>query len=483
MKRLLLITIFGMLAINLTAKVTLPSILGDNMVLQRNTTVKLWGTATAGKQISVITSWNGKTTRTTVDTQGGWLVEVTTPEAGGPYAITFSDGEKLVLNNVMSGEVWLCSGQSNMEMPLRGFPSQPTKDALPAIMTADKHPQIRLFSVGRTTTQIPQDNCKGEWVQSSMASAADFSAVGYFFALSLYENLGIPVGMIQSSWGGTRIEAWMSPDAAKKVDAEVMKTDASNNEPNQVAALYNAMIYPLTNFAIKGFIWYQGESNKGGHKTYDKNMAEMVALWRDKWGNANMPFYFTEIAPFDYDIPMHRFNGETNDIIRPLIVEAQVRALGLIPNSGIAATGDIGDAVDIHPAPKAPIAQRLALMALCRDYGRKFDDYASPVMESVRYENGKAYVTFKTASTLHPVNGTPVKEFYIAGEDRVFYPANAVVEGEKHVFNRTVIVSSDKVSNPVAVRYAFRNVVQPNLTNTISLPALPFRTDNWDDVK
>lgn len=482
MKKRSLTLFLLLLAAPLVAKVRLPSVVGSGMVLQREAEVSIWGWAAPGRTVRVVASWDGRIRSVRSDAEGRWSTQLTTPCAGGPYTLTLDDGEPVVLEDMLIGEVWVCSGQSNMEMPMRGFDSQPVHGALATLMEADAYPQIRLFRVARATASTPQEDCKGQWARSSMASAAAFSAVGYHFGLALARALRIPIGLIESDWGATRIETWMSPEAARSVDDNILDTNDNHDAQNQVGALYNAMICPLTHFAVRGFLWYQGESNKGAHAKYAQDMAAMVALWRAAWGGGEkMPFYYVQLAPFDYDIPMHRFRGEVNPILLPLVVEAQLKALSLIPNADLAVNTDLGDAQQIHPARKDLVGQRLALLALVKTYAKGGIDCRGPQFDTVSFGEGKAVVAFRSQSTLLPID-TPLRGFEIAGEDRVFHPAQARVVRHEYDFSRSVEVRSEAVPRPVAVRYAFRNVPQTDLTNTIGLPAFPFRTDDWNDL-
>lgn len=483
-KKTILFLLIGILfPIGIQGKVKLPSIIGDGMVLQRNTVVNIWGWAEPEKKIKVSNSWSRDVVSVKADKNGHWTATISTGDAGGPYTITIDDGEPRILEDVLLGEVWLCSGQSNMEMPMQGFESQPVHGSFETLLHAGEFPQIRLFHVPRATSDVPLEDCNASWEQSSTSSAATFSATGYYFATSLHRSLGIPVGMIESDWGATRIETWMSKDAALNVDREILLTNAHHDASNQVASLFNAMIMPLTNYTLKGFLWYQGESNKGYHSKYHLNMAEMVKCWRTIWGGGDdMPFYYVQLAPFDYDIKVHQFNGEKNPILLPLVVESQIKALNLIPNSGIAVNTDLGDALEIHPPRKDLVGKRLAMLALSKTYGFHHDDATGPLFKEAEFAGNEVIITFDSGSTLIPIRD-PLYGFEIAGEDKVFHPAEAYVIYENYTSSKKVRVYSDKVLKPVAVRYAFRNVVEKvNLTNTLGLPAFPFRTDNWDNV-
>ena len=361
---------------------------------------------------------------------------------------------------------------------------QPVEGAVDAIADAGMYPGIRMFTVPRVSSKTPLDDCDAAWQTATPASVGQFSAVGYFFGRMLYKALGIPVGLITSNWGGSTIEAWMTVeaiDATPGIDHAVAKSGTYDNSIPQ--RLYNGMILPVCRYTAKGFIWYQGESNKGYHAKYPYDMAALAANWRAAWGGGEqMPFYYVQLAPFDYDIPMHRFRGEENPILLPLMVEAQIRALDLIPNTGMAVNTDLGDATQIHPPRKDLVGQRLALLALTGTYGCEGIDSRGPLFERADFGDGRAVVTFRSNSTLIPTD-TPLQGFEIAGKDRIFHPAEAFVIHRDYDFSRQVEVRSDAVAEPVAVRYAFRNVVERvNLTNTIGLPAFPFRTDTWDDA-
>lgn len=425
MKRILFLLLALCLAQPGTGRVRLPSLIGSGMVLQRDCEARIWGWAAPDARIKLTASWDTQTHNVRADGEGRWDVRLRTPGAGGPYTLTIDDGERVTLDDILIGEVWLCSGQSNMEMPLKGFDSQPVHGGLDAAMRAGGYPGIRLFQVARATASEPQQDCTGKWETSSMRPASGFSAVGYYFGLWLHRALGIPVGLIESDWGATRIEAWMSAGAAQSVDEKILATDAAYDAQNRVAALYNAMIRPLTPYTLRGFIWYQGESNKGYHAKYPYDMAALAANWRAAWGGGEqMPFYYVQLAPFDYDIPMHRFRGEENPILLPLMVEAQIRALDLIPNTGMAVNTDLGDATQIHPPRKDLVGQRLALLALTGTYGCEGIDSRGPLFERADFGDGRAVVTFRSNSTLIPTD-TPLQGFEIAGKDRIFHPAEA----------------------------------------------------------
>ena len=447
------------------ARVILPSIFSDNMVLQQKDEVPLWGKAAPRKAISIITSWNNKKYTVVSDSEGAWRIKVTTPTAGGPYTIIFSDGEKLTLQNILIGEVWICSGQSNMEMPVKGFGNQPILGSSDILFDADNS-QIRLIRFERAMSRTPQaDGHSTSWQVSDAESAREFSAVGYQFAQMLQRKLKVPVGMIMSTWGGTKIEAWMSESSLKAFpDISIPAlNDTARIIKNDPTVLFNAMIHPFLGYGVKGVLWYQGEQNRSNPQLYDRLMVAMVNEWRGRW-NRDFPFYYVQIAPFKY-----------KDTIGPanLLREAQLKASTLIPNAGMVVTMDVGAEHFIHPPDKTTIARRLAYWAMANTYGMKGLPFASPVFKSMTIDNGAAIISFHYAENGLTSFGKALSAFEIAGEDKVFYPATARITG------RGVVVQSDGVKKPVAVRYAFKDWVEGDLFNTEGLPASPFRTDHW----
>ncbi len=657
MKSLKLILVFCALCMvpSLFAQLSLPAVIGSHMVLQQKSDAPLWGWAKPDEAISVTTSWNGLTIDTVAGADGKWMVKVKTPEAGGPYTIEIKGKKKIVLEDILIGEVWLCSGQSNMEMPLRGWPEWggPIDGSAEAIAAAN-HPTMRLFTVKRATSFVPVDTCSGSWEVCTPESVKEFSATGYFFGLQLMEKLNIPVGLVHSSWGGTAAEAWTSNEYISKipkfatspgvcdpeqfykaaietynkeqekwvksigfsmtdpgpdwtftatpgpnwkdiqVPAEWANTPVGShtgiveyqlsfkvpkswanqktfielgpidemdvtwvngkligshlnpgdystprvyevpagtlkpgenllsvavantsglggingktadikirpekgkaagtplagtwkarkgmafdtveeqpgcpncNYPNTPTMLYNAMIKPLIPFAIKGAIWYQGESNRYDGLLYRKIFTGMIENWRHDWGQGNFPFYFVQIAPYTY-----RDKFSTG-----LLREAQEYAMKKLPNTGMVVTMDIGNLKNIHPGNKQDVGKRLAGWALAKDYGFINTAHSGPLYKSFVKDGDKIKIYFDYASGGLTSFGNDLTCFQIAGEDGVFKPATATIE------DKTVVVRSDEVSVPVAVRFAWNSTDVPNLFNLLGLPAAPFRTDAWDD--
>jgi sialate O-acetylesterase len=471
-------TVFILTMLNLQAKVQLPSILADNMVMQQKTEAKLWGWAKKNTKVEVKTSWDKKTYKTNTDTNGNWLLKVTTPVAGGPYQITISDGEVLVLNNILIGEVWFCSGQSNMEMPMKGFPRQPTKGGNSIIAKANPKVPIRMYTTdyidGKSVKQFnkkPQNDCQGQWLENSSENVANISATAYYYAHYLQEVLDVPVGIIVSSLGGSMVESWMSREAIepfKEVNLSILDDNTEVKKPTSTPCVnYNAKIAPLTNFTIKGFLWYQGESNRLNPDLYAKLMPVFVKDLRAKWKIGDFPFYFVQIAPFNYD------GADKNSAAR--LREVQVQNMNDIPNSGMVTTLDIGNPVFIHPVNKETVGERLALWALGATYGKKGFGYAPPLYKSMEIKETKIYIDFKNAEQGISPMWTPLKGFEIAGEDKVFYPANAEIETS----TTRLAVSSEKVAKPVAVRYAYKNYAEASIFGLSGIPVAPFRTDDW----
>ncbi|MEN6456771.1 MAG: sialate O-acetylesterase, partial [Prolixibacteraceae bacterium] len=290
-----------LISVSMQAEVKLPAIFGDHMVLQQQTDAAVWGKASPSKNVSVKTSWDGKSYSTRADNNGNWKLKVKTPKAGGPYSITISDGKELKLNDVLIGEVWVCSGQSNMEMPVKGFRNQPVTGSNEAIANSANE-LIRLFTVTKNTSLEPLDDFTGQWAECAPENVANFSATAYYFGRMLQKALGVPVGLINSSWGGTRIEPWISENGIKKFDFVPLpdKNQTGKLSPQIPTVLYNAMIKPMVGYALRGGIWYQGESNRNEYKEYQKLMPGLIQNWRDEWGIGDFPFYYMQIAPFVY---------------------------------------------------------------------------------------------------------------------------------------------------------------------------------------
>lgn len=443
--------------------VTLPHILGSNMVLKQKSKVNLWGKAEPGIKVTIMTSWNGRSVTADADQAGNWKTSITTPSAGGPYKITFDDGVKITLDNVMLGEVWLCSGQSNMYMPMKGNPGQPILNSEKIIADATNN-SLRLFTVTKALSKEIKNDCDGNWVVSSPQTARDFSALAFQFGQMLQKKLNVPVGMINTSYGGTPIRSWMG-DSFDEF-AAMYPTPKADEGPKAPKVLYNAMIAPLIPFTISGFLWYQGEGDRMSPDLYKKMMPAMVNEWREKWGQGNLGFYYAEIAPW-----LYAEDRKPNQA--PYLREAQFETLKDMGRSGMAVTADVGSDQAIHPPDKTTVAERLLKIALAETYDHKIN-YKGPEYVSIAIKGTVAILNFKHADGGLVLKNRGLENFEIAGEDQIFHPAAVKITGSK------LEVSSEKVSVPVAVRYAFKNYGVADLYSKEGLPAVPFRTDKWE---
>lgn len=504
------------------ADVRLPSVIGSSMVLQRDRPVPVWGWAAPGEKVSV--AFAGQLKTATADADGKWRVDLDAlPASSEPRSMVIGSATNLpsiTLTNVVVGEVWLCSGQSNMQMSMYGVSNGPAEIA------AANCPLIRLLTVGCISESRPKENFPGAWVACTPANVGGFSAVGYFFGRKLFQDLNVPVGLINASWGGTRIEPWTTPAGFRSVpdlaplSAEVDAWDsrtptgkvayaaamaaiktwlpaaeqalAAGQQPpeqpllpgpgpdyQQPTRLYNGMISPLLPYALRGAIWYQGESNGSEGESYYWKMQALINGWRQAFANPDLSFYFVQLASFQADSQTPQ--GGTG---YALVREAQRKSL-TIPRTGMAVIIDIGDANNIHPINKLDVGLRLATWALAKDYGKDMV-YSGPLYRSQQVESNKVHIAFDSVggglivgqkagiAPMQPVAGGKLQRFSVAGEDKVWHWADAVIDGA------TVVVSCPEVSQPVAVRYAYdANPTGCNLYNREGFPAAPFRTDTW----
>ena len=476
MKELLRFSIFLVLglfaSLAIEAKVTLPAIFSDNMVLQQNAQVNVWGKATPGEKVTVKASWADKAVTAKAAANGKWTLKLKTPDAMTNQSITVSGENTITINNVLIGEVWLCTGQSNMEFPVSRHPDVKWKTGMlnetEEMKDAD-YPEIRLFHVEHQLAPGGEvDDCEGQWLVCNPKNLYDFSAVGFVFGRKLHKELKMPVGLIQSTWGGTHAESWTKLDIMKKdpLYADVLKDFAlegvkqEKNYCKVPATLWNGMIHPILGYTVKGNIWYQGESNSVRADKYRQVFTNMINSWRKEWKQLDMPFYFVQIAP-QYGQPA-------------TIREAQLKTWQSgLKNVGMAVITDVGDSLDIHPRNKTVTGERLAAWALAKQYGKDVT-YSGPLFKAMKIEGNKAVLSFDyVGEGLMTPDNEPVKGFIIAGADRRFYPATAVIKGDK------LEVSAPQVTEPVAVRYAYCNFFRVNLYNKAGFPATPFRTDTW----
>lgn len=455
------------------SQIKLSSIFTDNMVLQQNAKVAIWGWSESDKEISLKTSWDNERYATKPTKDGKWKVFVNTPAAGGPYEITINNGEATTLKNVLIGEVWILGGQSNMEMPMKGYPSQPVLGGNDAVLHS-KNPNLRLYVVPRAREFYPKDNSKpSNWKMAEPESVANFSATGYFFGRLLQEMLGVPVGLINVNYGGSPAEAWMSrKDLEEFAGIELPKKENASKVDNRTpTALYNGMLHPVIGYGIKGVLFYQGESNYDRPNQYETLFPALVKEWRTEWDQGDFPFYYVQIAPFDYSIlPPHHLGGKFNSAY---LRDAQRKALDKIPNSGMVSLMDIGEETIIHPMHKKEGGERLALMALAKTYELKGFSYESPAYDSLIVDGNIATIKFKNAKNGLTSYGKELVNFEVAGKDQFFYPAKA------EIVKDVIVLSSPKVKEPVAVRYAFKDFVVGELFSTEGFPVSSFRTDDF----
>ena len=488
---------------SIQAALKLPQIFASSMVLQRDQPVAIWGWAEAGQDVTVSFAGQSKTTRAGAD--GKWRVALDAlPASSENRNLEVSAGsEKLTYANVLVGEVWLCSGQSNMEWVVNDC------EGAAEAAAAANNPLIRHFKAALQTAIAPQEDLTGAWAIAGPETVPSFTATGYYFTLNLYEHLKVPIGIVNSSWGGSQIEPWIDPqgfsispqlkdiaDRVASIDAihrqdqltrldeidawskTARKALIENQTPpampaalpphpltinTEATSIYNAMIAPLVGYGIRGVLWYQGESNRTDGMLYSEKMKALIGSWRRLWDQAELPFYFVQLAPYGY--------GEAPENL-PRIWEAQTATLA-VPHTGMAVTNDIGTPGNIHPPNKTDVGKRLALLALSKNYGFKDLESSGPMFKKMKIKGNKIVIQFEHAKGLKSRNGTPLTWFTIAGEDKNFVEAKAEIDG------KTVVVSAESVKSPVAVRFGWNERAEPNLSNGADLPASAFRTDNW----
>jgi sialate O-acetylesterase len=484
-----------------SASVKPSALFTDHMVLQRGIDVPVWGAADPGEAVKV--SFNGQTRSATAGADGKWTVRLSKLKAGGPYEMEIDGKNSIVIHDILVGEVWLATGQSNMV-----FTVSKKAEFFAGMLDEDKeiaaadYPQIRMFTETTVKAYTPQDQAIGDWKVCSPATVGAFSAIGYLFARDLQQQLHVPIGIVTVAYGGSTAEAWLPREAlagdprlkplldrfdareayfkdhpgATAADAPPgpqtlnARPTAANrplfdpaDDQHEPTVMFNGMMRPVIPYAVRGAIWYQGESIVGGRtgvELYPHVMETIVDEWRKQWGEGDFPFYAVQLAALK--------NVSNNPVVR----EQQAKILSL-PNTGLAVTIDVGDPDNVHPKDKEPVGQRLALIALAKTYGHKVE-YSGPVYTSMKIEGSAIRLRFKHGGGL-AAKGGPLQWFQIAGADQHFVDAQAVIEGD------TVTVKSDQVPAPIAVRYAWANYpFGCNLYNAAGLPAAPFRTDNWD---
>lgn len=465
-KNILITALMLMASASIMAKVELPSFFDSGMVLQRQTQCKIWGKTEKGRKVSLNSSWDNKNYKVKADNSGRFEVQVSTPEAGGPYKITIDDGDLTTLSNVMIGEVWLCSGQSNMEMPMRGFKAQPVEGSLNEILYGSD-PQMRFFTAKRNASLTPVDNVTGHWSEANPASIREFSATAYYFGKTLRHTLNVPIGLIVVSWGGSACEAWMTSDWLKDFPTvKIPKTAADVDKTKQrcPTALYNGMLHPFIGMAMRGVIWYQGEDNVNRWQNYARLFTTMVHGWRNDWQIGQFPFYYCQIAPYDYTISKN-YNNSAN------LREQQRLAENLDDNMGMAVLLDAGLKYGIHPRKKLEAGQRLALLALRGTYGNTvLPDYAR--LENVTVSNDTACVAFSHSKEwIYFEHGKAEGNYEVKSTDGKWYPAKAWINRNR------LYLKSENVSKPVAVRYDYQDYAVADLMHD-GLPVSSFNSEN-----
>ncbi len=492
------------------ADVKLPEVISNNMVLQKDIPLPIWGWADAGEEVSV--TLGESSAKATADGAGKWKVTLPAIKtAGGPHEMTVKGKNEIKVTNILVGEVWAGSGQSNMQWAVQ----QSTNGAQE--VAAANFPKIRLFMIPLVPSGTPAEHVQAQWVECSPQTVGGSSAVLFFFGREIHQKLDMPVGLITTAWGGTRIEPWIPPQgytaipelagerdkwlgmlngyadalsnhadaikvynhavaAAKPGDALPVTPSAVTtinhplNSSGQHTGLYNGMIHPIVPFGIRGFLWYQGESNNGQGMHYYQMKRGLIEGWRSVWnqeGNRDFPFLFAQLAPYNYGPP------RATDL--PGIWEAQTETLK-VKNTGMAVLTDITTISDIHPPNKQEVGRRLSLWALANTYGKTDLVYSGPLYKALAIDGGKAVVSFNHAAGLKASDGKDLSWWSIAGEDKKFVAAKATIVGD------TVVVSAEGVTKPVAVRFGWNQIAEPNLKNGADLPASPFRTDTWTDA-
>jgi len=503
-----ILTIFLLTALCASAEVRLPGFFNDHMVLQREIPIPVWGWAEPDEKVTVKLGDAQAVTATTGD-EGRWELKLPAMPAGGPHTLSVKGANQLSINDVLVGEVWLCSGQSNMEWTVGGSINAPAEIA------AANFPLIRHVKVAKKTSGHPLDDLEAPWQVCSPETAGSFTAAGYFMARELHKELKVPIGLINSSWGGTRIDPWTplvgfaGVEALRDIHRQVARTQPDNLEyrtalrahidtterwltearqslrqgvaaspsptypadltpltkHTEPSAIYHAMVHPLVGYGMRGAIWYQGESNHVEGMLYHEKKKALVQGWRKIWDLGDFPFYYVQIAPFQY--------GNEDPKVLARFWEAQATSLE-IPNTGMVVTSDIGNVKDIHPKNKQEVGRRLALLALKNDYGRKDLVASGPTFKALAVEGDKLRVTFdNTAGGLKSRDGKPLGHFEVIGEQAAFVPATATIDGD------SVVLSAPGIKKPAAMRFAWHKLAEPNLApnlaNGAGLPCSAFR--------
>ncbi|MCI1742468.1 MAG: sialate O-acetylesterase [Prevotella sp.] len=473
-KQIIMTMVFAMTLTGTQAKVRLPHLLSDGMILQQQTDARLWGWDQPGKTVQITTSWTSQKYTVKTDRNGKWLLTVRTPAASyTPLSITFDDGEKTTLHDILSGEVWVCAGQSNMEMTLKGFDNSWVEGYNEAVLESSEYKGIHYVKVPSVMSMKPLDDADCSWKAVAPNTVGDCSAVGYFFAQVINKALNEPVGLIMANKGGTRVESWLNVDNLKKYTSESLDsmTNVRKFRGDYPCPLVwgNGTFSPILNYTVKGILFYQGCSNVGDPSgQYSKRLEILVNQWRRDFQLGTIPFYYVQISPY--------FNGDANGDAGARLREDQWKASKVIPNCGLVCTDDCVypyESEQIHPCQKKPVGERLAFQALNKTYGMKDIWCESPEFKDLKISHDTCYVhlqnDYGAISRYKDIQG-----FEVAGPDKIFHKANA-----SYYWGKGIALTCPEVKDPVAVRYAFRNWGYGNVKNRALLPLFPFRTDNW----
>ena len=482
MKKLIVVTALAAFCLSMQAKVRLPHLIGDNMVIQQLTDVRLWGWDEPGRTVKVSVSWSSETVQAKTGKDGRWLVKVKSPKASyEPLSITFDDGEKTTISSVLAGEVWVCAGQSNMEMPVKGFWQCPVEGYNDWVVEAARHRGVHSVKIPSIMRSEPQDDAQCLWKECNPLTVGDFSATGYFFARKMHEALDIPIGIIEANKGGSRVESWLTKENLEKYTSD--PTDSVAIAQKWPTDYHRSLLWgngtfnPILNYTVKGILFYQGCSNVDDPgDQYSERLKLLVEQWRCQFALGEIPFYFVQIAPYAYGEGKDGVNGA-------LLREQQYRASQIIPNSSLVCTNDLVypyEWTQIHPTQKRQVGERLAYTALSRDYGFEGLLYKSSSYKDMQVKGDAVYIhlqdNYHTDAPFEQIEG-----FELAGEDRVFHPATAqhFWQPGGGYWDEAIRLTCPEVQHPVAVRYCFRNFQLGNVKNGGNLPLFPFRTDNW----
>lgn len=474
-KHYLLLVFFSIMASIAQSKVILPHLISDHMIIQQNIDFVFWGKSSPNKTIKVRASWATEAFTTTADNNGNFSLSIATPQASFvEHDIHFSDGEgeETIVSHVLIGDVWVCAGQSNMEMPVKGFDYCPVENYNETVVEAANNRGIRAVKIPSVMSMKPLNDAVCSWKICDSNNVSNVSAVGYYFARLISKTLHIPIGLIEANKGGSRVESWLNSDNLAKYTQEPIDTLSivrTEKLDYQRTLLWgNGTFSPILNYKVKGILFYQGCSNVGYHRDdYARRLSILVDQWRNEFNEGNIPFYFVEIAPFNYG---------SDNINGALLREQQSKALALIPNSAMVCTNDCVYPYEynqIHPTQKKKVGERLAFLALNQTYGLNEIIAMSPSLEHVTFKDGKAIILLKNMFGGTNIK-TDIQGFEIAGMDKKFYSAKAWID-----ISGRLIVESETVQNPVSVRYCFKNFQLGNLKNMGGLPLFPFRTDSW----